>query len=338
LSAVRNFILTALLSLLIFGLLAYGLVQFTTSAFSLGTDRNQDGETTNEAETGDPLGTDTPIVDPDDLINLKGESFTALLVGVDYQPDVYPDYEVREGELTPEGFPKEPRRVEADTVILLRVNKETGECVFCPIPATTQISVNGIPCQLQNLYAMENGIELLCTKVMTMTGLPIDYYAVIDIGSFATLIDELGGITYFVETDMYYVDESIGLTIDLRRGSQKLNGEKALKMLRYWSYADGDVSRRKCAVNFLKELFRKVLSQVKAEDAAMTYVKYAELFQTNFTLQDLSENVDLIFAYSKMTIVNYDYPGTTVGDGKDAPFTPNVQKAIEYFSKYKYKG
>ncbi len=336
-TAVRNFILTALLSLLIFGLLAYGLVQFTTSAFQLGTDRNQGGEATGDDETQDPNGTDSPIVNPEDLIHLKGESFTALFVGIDYQPDVYDDYEVSADELTPEGFPKEPRKVEADTIILLRVNKETGECVFCPIPATTQIQVSGLPCQLQELYAME-GIDTLCSKVMAMTGLPIDYYAVIDVGSFAHLIDELGGITYFVETDMYYADESIGLTIDLRRGSQKLDGEKALQMLRYWSYEDGDVSRRKCAVNFLKELFKKIVTQIKVEEAALTFVRYAELFETNFTLSDLSENVDLIFAYNKMTVLSYDYPGTTVGEGKDAPFTPNVSKATEYFSKYKYKG
>ncbi len=335
LTAVRNFIITFLLSLLIFGLIAYGLVQFTTAAFELGADTTPVGPGTNESETDDPGPDDSS--DPQDWIDIKGDSFTALLVGTDYQPDVYDDYDVKDENETAEGFPLMPRQIETETIILARVNKETGECLFCPIPANTRITVDGLPCLLKELYAMK-GPEALCSKVMAMTGIPVDYYAVVNMKNFASLIDDLGGITYFVETDMYYVDESIGLVIDLRRGSQKLNGNKAIQMLRYCEYEDGDVTRRKCAVNFLKELFKKIMTQVKYEDAALAYANYAKYFETNFTIGDLGDNIDLIFSYNKMSIRDYTYPGTTVGEGENAVFTANISKAIEYFSQFKYKG
>lgn len=334
-TAVRNFVITFFLSILIFGLIAYGLVQFTTSAFELGSEKTPGAET-----GGDDVGaaSDTePDSTPKDWIDIKGNSFTALLIGSNYQPDVYSDYDVKDENATNDGFPLEPRQVETPTIILLRVNKETGECLFCPIPAITRITVDGLSCQLKDLYAMK-GADALCTKVMAMTGIPVDYYAVVTMSKFASFIDDLGGVTYFVETDMYYVDETIGLEINLRRGSQKLNGENAVKMLRYCGYQDGDASRRKCAVSFLKELFKVALSKIKMENAALAYADYAKYFETNFTIGDLGDNVDLIFSYNKMAIRDYAYPGTTVGTGADAYFSANIPKAIDFFSQYKYKG
>ncbi len=334
-TAIRNFIVTFFLSVLIFGLVAYGLVQFTTAAFELGTEKNPGGETGGE-ETVPPTDTEEPN-DPQDWIDIKGESFTALLVGSNYQPDVYSDYDVKDENATNEGFPLEPRQVETKTLILLRVNKETGECLFCPIPAITRITVDGLTCQLKDLYAMK-GADALRSKVMAMTGIPIDYHVVITMGKLRELIDELGGVTYFVETDMYYVDESIGLEINLRRGTQKLNGENAVKMLSYCGYPDGDTSRRKCGVSFLKELLKVAMSKVKMEDAAIAYANYASYFETNFTIGDLGDQVDLIFSYNKMNIRDYTYPGTTTGVGDEAYFSANIAKAIEFFSQYKYKG
>lgn len=95
------------------------------------------------------------------------------------------------------------------------------------IPANTKITVDGLPCKLQDLYSLK-GIDALCEKVMALTGLPIDYYAVITVDNFKEVIDKLGGITYYVETDMYYVDESLGLYIDLRRGSKSLTEKRRL--------------------------------------------------------------------------------------------------------------
>ena len=336
-TAVRNFILTFILSLLIFGVIAFGLVRFTTSAFELGVDRTEGTDTGESEQTQAPDET-TPDVTPEDWLSLKGESFTVLLVGIDYQPDVYDDYDVSEDDKTPDGFPKEPRIVEADSITLVRVNKETGECLFCPIPAISKITVDGLPYQLQHLYGLK-GLKAVADKVMAMTGIPIDYYAAVNMSSFASLIDDLGGITFYVPADMHYEDASLGIKINLRRGSQKLNGKKAVDMLRYWSYDDGDTSRRKVAVSFLKELFKKLASQITSEDAVVAFVRYSKYFETNFNSQDLVDHIDLILSYNKMNITDYTYPGTTVIDENgEATFTPNIQKAMQDFAKFKYKG
>ena len=333
-SAVRNFIITLILSLLIFGLIAYGIVQFALGAF--GLDGKGDESQGTDSITVEPDGSVTDSHDdPKTWDDVKGDSFTVLLIGTDHQPSVYKDYGKSEGT-DENGFPKDPRTVGADTMILVRVNKETGECVICAIPTNTKITADGMQCRLSELYAMK-GAEAVKRRVMALTGLPVDYYAAISVENFAKLINGLGGVTFFVANDISYVDNT-GKTVNLRRGSQKLNGEKAVSMLKYRGYGDGDNTRRSCAAKFIKELAKAVLVQSNYSDANVLYAKYKDYFDTDFTLDVLGKNIDLIFSYSKMNVIEYTYPGTTIGTGEDEYFSPGILKATEYFSKYKFNG
>lgn len=333
-SAVRNFFITLVLSLLVFGLIAYGIVQFAFGAFGLGG--NGDESQGTDSVTIDPDGSVT--VDPDNprpWDEIKGDSFTVLLIGTDYQPSVYNDYD-KTDETDENGFPKEPRTIGADTMILVRINKETGECVVCSIPTNVKIVADGMQCRLSELYAMK-GAEAVKRRVMALTGLPVDYYAAISVENFGKLIDSLGGLTFFVANDISYEDNT-GKAINLRRGSQKLNGAKAVAMLKYRGYNDGDNTRRACAAKFIIELAKKMLVQSNYADANLLYAKYIDYFETDFTIDLLGKNIDLIFSYPKMNVIEYTYPGTTTGTGDEEYFNPGILRATEYFSKYKFNG
>ena len=331
-SAVRNFIITLLISLLIFGLVAFGVLQFADSAFKPGDNNNGDsGNAGGETTTGQ---TDLPPP-PDGFDAIKGESMTALFIGTDYLPDVYFDYEYA-GE-RPDGFDGEIREIETDTIILARINKETGEAIFCAIPAITEITINGHSTTLEKLY-FKKGINALREQVTALTGLPIDFHAIVTLDGLSYIVDDLGGIEFHVPVNMNYVDLDQQIEIDLKAGTQTLDGKNATDMLRYWSYTDEDVSRRRVGCNFLKALIKKVMTDIPMSDAASAYLKYRDYISTDLTLNKLNEHADLIFAYPKLTIKDYTYPGTTSGTGLDAVFKPNTSKAIEFFEVYKYKG
>ena len=190
-------------------------------------------------------------------------------------------------------------------------------------------------CRLSELYAMK-GAEAVKRRVMALTGLPVDYYAAISVENFAKLINGLGGVTFFVANDISYVDNT-GKTVNLRRGSQKLNGEKAVSMLKYRGYGDGDNTRRSCAAKFIKELAKAAPELCRLVSIGKS-LQYKDYFDTDFTLDVLGKNIDLIFSYSKMNVIEYTYPGTTTGTGEDEYFSPGILKATEYFSKYKFNG
>lgn len=332
-SAFRNFILTLFLSLIIFGLLAFGIVKFTTSSFRIddkGVETGDDVREEGTNENGEPIS-------GNDFSGLKGESYTILFAGTDYLPSVFSDYDVSKINETAEGFPIEPRKIKADMLIVVHVSKETGDCVFCSIPSSTKIQIDGLTSKLEDLYPAK-GASALATKVSALIGLNVDFYAIVSSERFPALVTTMGGVTYYVSTDMNQKDEEKGLDINLKKGSQKLNGSKALDMLRYSGYLDGEVSRRKCSTSFLKTVLKNEITTSASASPATFYSKYAQFFETNMTLDDFSNRSDLIFAYSRMNIIEYTYPGNTSGIGDNAVFNANISKATEYFSQYKYQG
>lgn len=330
-SAVRNFVITLLISLLIFGLVAFAILQFADKKIFGRGDGLGDGLHNNNNVTTTP----EPPPPPEGFDAIKGESMTALFIGTDYLPNVYNDYEYA-GQ-RPDGFDGEIREIETDTIILARINKETGEAIFCPIPAITQITINGHSTTLEKLYH-QKGISALREQVTALTGLPIDFHAIVTIDGLSHIIDDFGGIEFHVPQEMNYVDLDQQIEIDLKSGTQILDGKNATDMLRYWSYSDEDVSRRRVGCNFLKALINKVMTDVSMNDARAAFFKYESYISTDLTIAMLDKNADLIFAYPKLTIRDYTYPGTTTGKGLDAVFTPNVSKATEFFSAYKFKG
>lgn len=330
-SAVRNFLITLLVALLIFGLVAFGILEFATSAFSSVDDEENGGQTSENSGTSEP----EIIVPPDVFEAVQSQSFTVLFVGSDYLPSVYDDYEY--ADKTPDGFDGEVREKETDTLILVRINKETGECIYCPIPVNTKIKIDGHDATLEKLYARK-GIEVLKEQVTYLTGIPVDFHAIVEIDALSSIIDELGGIQFYVPVDMNYVDLSAGLEINLKAGVQILDGKNALDMLRFFKYKDGDVSRRKTASDFLKALVNKVLTDIPMKEAAIAYSKYYQFIDTNFTLEDLEELASLIYLYPQMSVKDYTYPGKVITENGIDYFSADVQNARKYFDKYKFKG
>ncbi len=331
-SAVRNFVITLLISLLIFGFVAYGILEFATDAFGLDSAGGN-------KKPSDIVGEDTeevtpPITPPDEFDKLNGKSMTVLFVGTDYLPDIFNDYQYPDKR--PDGFTGEVREIQTEVMILVRVNKETGECVFCPIPANTYIRIDGHTEELKSLYH-KKGIEALREQITALTGLPIDYHAIVTIDGLTSIIDDLGGIDFYVPQDMVYSDPHLQLEINLREGAQRLDGKKALGMIRYPVEGDGSL-RRRTATELLKALIKKVMNDVPINSAAVAYIKYQEYIETDLTIGLMTQNADLIFAFPKMAVKDYTYPGTVFENNGKTLFNPDTKKAMEFFSNYKFKG
>ena len=103
------------------------------------------------------------------------------------------------------------------------------------------------------------GPEGLVRRVEAVLGLPIDYYAVIDLGIFQEVVDALGGVEVNVPERMYYRDVAGGLTIDFQPGPQVLNGEEASEFIRYRQFARGDIDR----LDNVKRLAYAMLARLK---------------------------------------------------------------------------
>ncbi len=103
------------------------------------------------------------------------------------------------------------------------------------------------------------GAEGLVKEVSDIIGLPIDYYAIVNIDVFKRVVDALGGVDINIPYDMHYVDNAAQLFIDLKAGEKHLDGEEAANFIRFRETAIGDYGR----IDNLKTLASALLVRAK---------------------------------------------------------------------------
>lgn len=84
---------------------------------------------------------------------------------------------------------------------------------------------------------MDSGAVVLRDTVSMLLGIPIDHYAVVDMGGFVEVVDALGGVTVNVETRLWVrlsppTPDEEWKVYDILPGTQHLNGLEALAFAR----------------------------------------------------------------------------------------------------------
>ncbi|MBR0289041.1 MAG: LCP family protein, partial [Selenomonadaceae bacterium] len=123
-------------------------------------------------------------------------------------------------------------RQEADTILVLSFSNDTGKSRIIGIPRDTWIASRSHSGRIGELYSW-GGANALVREVSKLLGISIHQYIIIDMMTFADLIDVLGGLDIYVEENMDYDDEVAGLSIHIPQGYQHLSGEEIQKYLRY---------------------------------------------------------------------------------------------------------
>jgi polyisoprenyl-teichoic acid--peptidoglycan teichoic acid transferase len=142
--------------------------------------------------------------------------------------------------------------------------------------------------KINDMYFYQ-GAEGLERSVEEITGLPIDYYAIINIDIFKDLVDALGGVEINVPYDMYYPDAAAGLLIDLKAGPQILDGEQAAGFVRFRHTARGDYDR----IDNIKALAFAMLGKLKAMNVSAAS-KVPELIDVVFKNVDTNASVAIV--------------------------------------------
>lgn len=155
-----------------------------------------------------------------------------------------------------------------DTMMLVNFNQTTGKINVLSIPRDTKVSVKGSDVPKINSAYPAGGEKLAIETVSKLFNVKIKYYIYIDLSSFRKIIDILGGIDYNVPANMDYDDPTQNLHIHLKKGMQRLDGNKAEQFMRFRSpsqsnseikkYYDGsDLKRIDAQQNFIKEVIHQ---------------------------------------------------------------------------------
>lgn len=176
----------------------------------------------------------------------------------------------------------------SDSMLLLRFDPEKEKVSVLSIPRDTRVKIRGYGVRKIN-HANDYGGPALTTRVASelLGGVKIDRYVRVNVQGVEKLIDALGGVTVDVPKDMKYNDFSQHLYIDLKKGVQHLNGDKALQFLRYRYDEYGDISR----VQRQQMLMRSAVEQTLKPATIVRIPKILSVIQshldTNLTVREL---------------------------------------------------
>ena len=143
-----------------------------------------------------------------------------------------------------------------DTMLLLYLDRNGKKIRLLSLPRDTMVNRDNPVPKLNGAYGAngkgEKGMNMLMDYVKDLVGFRPDGYMLIDLNCFEDLVDAMGGVTFDVPMDMYYNDPSQDLFIDLKEGTQELNGQQAMWLVRFRSgYKMADLERVRVQRDFL---------------------------------------------------------------------------------------
>lgn len=159
-----------------------------------------------------------------------------------------------------------------DTIMVCSYNPKTQRASILSIPRDTYVGKNKNSVKandkLNTVYS-KSGIDTCMEKVEQITGIELDYYAVVNTKALIKIVDIIGGVNFDVPIKMDYDDSTQNLHIHLKKGMQKIDGEKAEQLLRFrhnnngstysQEYGDNDYGRMKTQREFIKETMKQTL-------------------------------------------------------------------------------
>lgn len=189
-----------------------------------------------------------------------------------------------------------------DTIMVASYNPKTQKANLLSIPRDTftgkYTSKATASQKINALYNMRKNPEDTLNAVNKLTGLDIKYYALVRTEALIKLVDAIGGVQFDVPINMKYDDPSQKLHINLKAGTQLIDGEKAEQLLRFRhnnngtsysvEYGDNDLGRMRTQREFIAATLKQTL-------------KPSNIFKLGQILEIAQENIEsnLEFSYIK---------------------------------------
>lgn len=217
-----------------------------------------------------------------------------------------------------------------DTIMVGRIDTETHKIDVVSIPRDTMVNVSWGTKRVNTYYSSDlvsggNGIDGLMKGIRDLVGFDIDCYAVVDLEAFVELVDAIGGVDYDVPIDMYYYDPSQGLNISIPAGMQHLDGETAVKVVRFRSgYATADIGR----IGTQQDFLMSVASQMLTLGNIPNLPTFIDIFEKYVTTNLSAANISFFarqFLMCKSEDISFH---TAPGNGGDSV------KGNSYYSLY----
>jgi polyisoprenyl-teichoic acid--peptidoglycan teichoic acid transferase len=205
----------------------------------------------------------------------SGEPQTIMLIGSDERPRWSPNFE---------------EKARSDTIILVRLDPESGATAILSLPRDLKVEVPGVGTRKLNAAYEEGGPRLALETVKRLTGLRINHVINIDFEGFQRAVNAIGCV--YVDIDRRYFNDNSGFndyaTIDVHQGYERMCGKDSLDYVRY-RHEDNDLVRAARQQEFL----RQVKQQVSVGDLVSDRQRLIDIFG-RYTSSDIRSREEVV--------------------------------------------
>ena len=187
-----------------------------------------------------------------------------------------------------------------DTIMVASFDAVNMKIDVVNIPRDTMVNVAWHLKKVNSIYAnmrlryrgesddRERAMEDTADELSKILGFRVDFWALVNLRAFVTLVNSIGGVDFYVPTYMNYDDYDQNLHIHYNQGMQHLNGQQALEVVRFRNtYASGDIRRIGVQQDFLTAAVQQILEKrenLSVSDLAAVFLRDVK---TNIPLDDL---------------------------------------------------
>lgn len=218
----------------------------------------------------------------------------------------------------------------ADTIIVASLDFQNKRVAMLSIPRDTRVNIPGHGWHKINEALSIGQVDLLKKMIQDLIGVSVDRYALVNFEDFVKIVDTLGGVTLDVEKDMKY--DTGDMVINLRQGTQHLNGEEALGYVRFRHDALGDISRTERQQKFLAAILRQSLRPSTLLKLPKLIPQIAQAVDTDLTVREMLSLSKFAAGASSVQIVSQTLPGNfmTINGGSYWYVDPKQAKEVAY--------
>lgn len=236
-----------------------------------------------------------------------------------------------------------------DTIMACSYNPNTQKAVMMSIPRDTFVGKNknsATPSDKIN-SKYKNEYDKKLELINELTGLNMKYYISVDTKALKEVVDTIGGVEFDVPIDMDYDDTSENnIRIHLKKGLQKLDGDKAEQVLRFRHNNDGstypseygeqDIGRMRTQREFLTAALKQTLKPSNILKIGNFIDIAHKNLKTNMSASVMKDYIPYAVEFSTENLETTTLPGEPKTLNKYSFFLKNDSETEELVCKLFY--
>ena len=188
---------------------------------------------------------------------------------------------------------------------------------------------------LEYSIRMNFAVKYLASLLYSSFGVPIDFYAQVNVDGFDNIVDAVGGVDIYVQEDMNYDDPVQNLHIHIKKGYQHMDGKTAEGFVRFrYGYATADIARTDAQKIFMTAFIKKVLSLEGIMNLSDLVKEISANLNTNISFEDALYFATNALDVDMADITMFTCPGFALYKNEVSYYGVNKSEMMEMVNTY----